>query len=282
VEGQVERPDGTYIWAVVHIVPVRGSEGEILGAINCFHEMIGGHQYEAMNARPDEWVMARDARMAATYERVGVGIVEVDRDGRMLRVNQRLCELMGCSANELLGKTVFDETMPDDAVRDREHFRAQVAGALDRYTVEKRIRHHGGQYFWAEVTSTSVRDGAGRFLYAVRVQHDISARKKAEQDLARRMTEQAALFEFSERLQRVSSRTDIYDSALDAIIRGLECNRASVLLYEGGDTSASLHGGACLKIIAEPLRGIRPGRKTSGILLPSILKMSRLRTSPMS
>jgi PAS domain S-box-containing protein len=234
VEGRVERPDGTDIWAVVHIVPVHSDGGDVVGAINCFHERVGGHSFDTPDARPNEWVMARDARLAATYEHVGVGIVEVDRDGRMLRVNQRLCDLMGCPATELLGKTIFDETMPEDVGPDHERFRAQVAGTLDRYTVEKRIRRNGGEHFWAEVTSSSVRDSAGRFLYAVRVQYDISARKKAEQDLARRMNEQAALFEFSERLQRVSRREDIYDAALDAIIRGLGCSRASVLLYEGG------------------------------------------------
>ncbi|MCW3059205.1 MAG: hypothetical protein JWQ02_1026, partial [Capsulimonas sp.] len=235
VEGRVERPDGSHIWAVVHIVPVRSESGEVVGAINCFHERVGGDRFETLDARPDDWIMARDARLAATYEHVGVGIVEVDRDGRMLRVNQRLCDLMGHPAPELLGKTIFEETLPEDSELDHQNFRSQVAGSLDRYTVEKRIRRNGGGYFWAEVTSSSVRDSAGRFLYAVRVQHDISARKKAEQDLARRMNEQAALFAFSERLQRVSKRGDIYEAALDAIIRGLGCTRASILLYEGGE-----------------------------------------------
>ena len=85
------------------------------------------------------------------------------------------------------------------------------------------------------MTSSSVRDSAGRFLYAVRVQHDISARKQAEQELAKRMAEQTALFAFSERLQRVSEPKEIYDAALDAIIGALGCERASVLLYEGDD-----------------------------------------------
>ena len=166
---------------------------------------------------------------------MGVGIVEVDRDGRMLRVNQQLCDLMGYLSTELLGRTIFDETSPDDADMDRQNFALQVGGDLDRYSIEKRIRRKDGGYFWAEVTSSSVRDSAGRFLYAVRVQHDISARKQAEQELAKRMAEQTALFAFSERLQRVSEPKEIYDAALDAIIGALGCERASVLLYEGDD-----------------------------------------------
>jgi PAS domain S-box-containing protein len=72
----------------------------------------------------------------------------------------------------------------------------------------------------------------GRFLYAVRVQHDITDRKIAEQALARRMDEQAALFEFSERLQHVASVRQVYEVALDAIVRALDCKRASILLFD--------------------------------------------------
>ena len=75
-------------------------------------------------------------------------------------------------------------------------------------------------------------DGAGRFLYAVRVQHDITGRKTAELALARRMDEQAALFEFSERLQYVTSAPQLHEAALDAIARGLCCERAAILLFD--------------------------------------------------
>ena len=119
----------------------------------------------------------------------------------MLRVNQKVCELTGHEAADLLGRCIFDETFPQDVAQDLAQFRRQVAGEIDRYTIEKRLARKDGSYFWAEVTSSSVRDASGNFLYAVRVQHDISARKEAEQALARRSEEQAALFRFSEKLQ---------------------------------------------------------------------------------
>ena len=49
----------------------------------------------------DEWLRAHEGRLAVTYEHVGVGIVEVDQAGRMLRVNQKVCELMGHEAADL-------------------------------------------------------------------------------------------------------------------------------------------------------------------------------------
>ena len=183
----------------------------------------------------DEELGAREARLAATYEHVGVGIVEVDEAGRMLRVNQKVSELMGHEVADLLGRCIFDETSPQDVAQDLAQFRRQVAGEIDRYTIEKRLGRRDGSYFWAEVTSSSVRDASGNFLYAVRVQHDISARKETEQALARRSEEQAALFRFSEKLQYATSLPDVYDAGLDAILAALACRRASILLFDDSD-----------------------------------------------
>ena len=231
VESRVERPDGTNIWAVVYIAPIHDEDGNLAGAINCFHERVA----EALDARPGDWVQSRDARLVATYEHVGAGIVEVDQDGRILRVNQQLCALTGYSAAELLGRTIFQETLPEDVDADQQQFQRQLTGEIDRYSIEKRIYRKTGEHFWAEVASSSVRDAAGKFLYAVRVQHDISNRKLAEEELARRMDEQAALFQFSERIQDITEIREIYDAALDAITRALSCERASILLFDNED-----------------------------------------------
>ena len=199
-------------------------------------ETTGAGRRVAAEPSPQDWLRARDARLAATWEHVGAGIVEIDREGRMLRVNHKICELTGYSTDELLGRTIFQMTLPEDVDADQAQFERQRTGKIDRYTVEKRIACKNGEHLWAEVASSAVRDADGKFLYAVRVQHDITARKHAEQELAQRMAEQAALFELSERLQHVTAVQEVYDVALDAIIRALSCERASILLY--GDSDA--------------------------------------------
>jgi PAS domain S-box-containing protein len=183
----------------------------------------------------DEMLQGRDDTLAVTYDHIGVGIVEVDPAGRVLRANQKISELMGHQAADLIGRSIFDETLPRDVAQDLSQFRRQVAGEIDRYTIEKRLVRRDGSCFWVEVTSSSVRDASGNFLYAVRVQHDVSARKAIEQALARRSEEQAALFRFSERLQYATSLPDVYDVALEAICAALACERASILLYDDSD-----------------------------------------------
>jgi len=177
-----------------------------------------------------------DATFMAVYERAGIGIAEVDAAGTLLRVNTPLCALMGFTREQLQGRSIFDETFTDDRARDREQFRRQIAGEIERYSIEKRIRRVDGGYIWVSITSSSVRDAHGRFLYAVRVQHDIDDRKRAQEQLARRMDELAALYRLSERVQHAASLTELYEPALDAIIRALRCQRASILLLDTSDT----------------------------------------------
>ena len=233
VEGKLERPDGSSISCMVHVEPVENDEGAVVGAITCFHETTPQHESAE---RVAEVVTKQEGLLADAYERVGIGIVEVDAAGTLLRVNPRLCEFMGFAPDELRGRSIFDETFDEDRAVDREQFRRQVAGELDRYTIEKRIRRADGKYFWGSVTSSSVRDAKGRFLYAVRVQHDIDDRKRAQEQLARRMDDLAALYRLSERLQHAASLADLYEPALDAIMRVLRCQRASILLLDASDT----------------------------------------------
>ncbi len=54
----------------------------------------------------------------------------------------------------------------------------------------------------------------------------------AAEALARRVAEQQALYEFTDRMFRATTRHEVYDAALDAIIRALGCSRASILLFD--------------------------------------------------
>jgi PAS domain S-box-containing protein len=192
-----------------------------------------GRPVSALEASPappqlPEW----DRRLAATYENAGIGIAEVDADGRFLRVNAHLTALIDYQAEELVGRSIFEPLLVDSPQSDEAQFRRQVRGEIDRYTIEKCFKRRDGVKVWTSVTSVSVLDREGRFAHAVRVQHDVTAQKSAEEALVRRAEEQAALYEFIEGLQHSTRLADVYAKALAAIVRALGCTRASILLYD--------------------------------------------------
>ncbi|MEI9419183.1 PAS domain S-box protein [Mesorhizobium sp. Cs1321R2N1] len=184
--------------------------------------------------KAEELLREQENRLAVTYQSAGTGIVEADAEGRLLRVNAHLCDLLGYAPEELVGRSIFDQTFSADVESDREQYWRQVAGEIKSYTMEKRFVRKDRSLVWALVTSSSVFDGEGKFRYAVRVQHDISERKAIEATLAQRAEEQAALHQFTEMLQHARTPADVHEPALDAIQRALGCQRASILLLSDG------------------------------------------------
>jgi PAS domain S-box-containing protein len=121
-----------------------------------------------------------EAMFRAMFDVSSVGKIEVDPgSARFLRANAAMRKFVGYSEAELLARTVFDITHPDD--RDREM--CLVAGNLPAFDVEKRYIHKDGNVVWAGTTVNVIRDGAGRPLRNIAVIQDLNARKQAERDL---------------------------------------------------------------------------------------------------
>jgi PAS domain S-box-containing protein len=171
-------------------------------------------------------------RLTATYEHASIGIAEVDATGKFLRVNSHLSGLLGYASGALAGRSIFDPRIAEDPAFDREQLLRQVNGEIDRYTLEQLLRAADGSKVWVEITSSSVRDAEGRFLYAVRVQHAINARKMAEEALARRAAELTAFYQLTETLQHAPDLGSIYSRAFDAIAGTFRCDRAGILLFD--------------------------------------------------
>jgi PAS domain S-box-containing protein len=175
----IEQPNGSRVTVLVNVEPLFDDDGAIAGAVNCLQDVTGLE-------RADQALREQDQRLAATYEHADIGIAEADAQGRHLRVNEPLCTITGYSRDEMLTRTFFDNTLPDDIEPDRSLYRRQIAGEFERYTVEKRYVRRNGSVIWVSVKSSLVRDDAGRFLYGVRVIQDITKRKQAEERLRER------------------------------------------------------------------------------------------------
>ncbi|MDT3232740.1 PAS domain-containing sensor histidine kinase [Pseudomonas sp. rhizo25] len=121
-----------------------------------------------------------DDRLAATYEAATIGIAEAGEDGRLLRVNDALCTMLGRSREQLLAMTFLDYTHPDSVEQDAALYARQVAGELDNYVLRKRAVKLDGQALYLDVHSSSVRAPDGRFRYGVRVIQDVTLAREME------------------------------------------------------------------------------------------------------
>jgi PAS domain S-box-containing protein len=125
-----------------------------------------------------------EATFRAMFNVSSVGKAEVElKSGRFLRVNAAMCKYLGYSEEELLARTVYDITNPDDGDVGRELSQRLDAGESAVFDVEKRYIRKDGKEVWARTTVNVIRDEFGRPLRHTAVIQDLTARKQAEQDL---------------------------------------------------------------------------------------------------
>lgn len=128
-------------------------------------------------------VHAAETLFRATFEQVGVGIALITHGGRMLRVNPRLCEMLGIDAQDLLQKPFGGLTHPDDAKAQAETFARLMSGEIKSYRAERRYVRKDGSTIWFAVTVSLVRDDRNHPDYAIAVFADITERKQSEMKL---------------------------------------------------------------------------------------------------
>ena len=186
------------------IVPLV-SEGHVLGAmsiharerdafddeeIKLVTELAGDLAFgiTALRTRVAREYAERQLRMSEhryreTFNQAAVGITRVDLDGVLTDVNQKFCDMLGYTRQELIGRTGRDITHPEDYGTGA-RLRLAAARGGPRYGVnEKRYLRKDGRAIWVRRTKSIAQDDEGRARYIINIVEDISARKRIEQDL---------------------------------------------------------------------------------------------------
>ncbi|MFB1489174.1 MULTISPECIES: PAS domain S-box protein [unclassified Thiocapsa] len=125
-------------------------------------------------------MLALERRFQATFEQAAVGIAHVAPDGSWLRVNQKVCDIIGYSRDELLTKTFQDITHPDDLNADVAYVGRMLAGDIENYAMEKRYIRKDGSFVWINLTVGLVSKPDGTPDFFVSIIEDIDRRKEAE------------------------------------------------------------------------------------------------------
>jgi two-component system, cell cycle sensor histidine kinase and response regulator CckA len=177
---QLDAPGGHRVGVQVTLFPLRDLEGNVEHIALCFEDVTAELELRSTA----EALEHSEERFRATFEQAAVGIAHVAPDGRWLEVNQRLCDIVGYTREELLAITFQHITYAPDLGADLELVQKLLASESSTYTLEKRYVRKNGEVVWIDLTVSLVRDEAGAPKYFISLVQDISARKKTEQALA--------------------------------------------------------------------------------------------------
>ena len=165
-----------------------------------------------------------EARFASAFEHAPIGMALVQIDGRMLRVNRALCQMLGYSEAALLGMNVMDITHADDLQTTADHARQLIERTLDAWHLEKRLRHADGHWVWALASSSLVWDAEGAPVYVISQVQNITDQKRAAEALRRSEQHFRALIENAQDLVAILDR--------DGTVRYASPSHHRILGYE--------------------------------------------------
>jgi PAS domain S-box-containing protein len=248
------RARGRAVVLDVQVVPVRDEGGTVSHLVAAVVDVTERRTIEAD-------LRDREERLRATFDVVAVGLAHVAPDGRWVRVNDRLCRILGYERDELLAGRFADITHPDDLTVDLALAGQVLEGTRDSYVIEKRYLRRDASVVWAELHVSLVRDPGGRPAYFVAAISDISRRREAESTIRRQLAEIEALFQ----------TTPMGLAVLDTELRFVRVNDR---LAEMNGVPAAAHIGRSVREIvpavadqAEPLlrRVLDTGEPVSGI-----------------
>jgi PAS domain S-box-containing protein len=144
-----------------------------------------------------------EAQYRASFEYASVGKVHSEPfSGRIVRVNRAFAQMLGYEPDELVGRTGFELTWPDDRGNDEGYYQRFLAGEADSYVQEKRYIRKDGTPLWCRASATVARSADTREpIMLVGVIEDIDERLRGR---AAAESAKLALEEVAKDLERVA------------------------------------------------------------------------------
>ncbi len=173
MEARCQRKSGNLIWTSLNLQVQRDRSG-----IGCAVLVYAQDITERRLA--EETFQENEEKFRIAFEHSPLGMSLFRADGTYMAVNPTVCRMFGYTKEELLSSSLAVVTHPDDLERSAEWIRKCVAGVPCEPEFEKRFIHKDGHVMWGVVTSTWLRDAAGKPRMSVAYVRDITFQKQAE------------------------------------------------------------------------------------------------------
>lgn len=169
------KSDGTYAYVNDKAVIIRNNEGVAI-------RMIGAMQDITKEKLLKEELRQSEEQFKGAFEQSSVGIGLVSIDGCWIKVNNRLCEILGYSMEEFKCMTCSEITFADDLAEDSLYRSKLISGELSKFSMEKRYIHKNKSIIWVHLSVSLVRNSKREIVHFIAQIIDITERKRIEEE----------------------------------------------------------------------------------------------------
>jgi PAS domain S-box-containing protein len=161
-------------WLKETVDPILDETGTLVGGVHLTMDITAAKNAEAA-------LQASEERFRAIFDQAAVGVALVEiATGRFLKVNQKFCDILGLTSDEVTATTFKAITHPDDLQTTMDKMQELLDGVVQSFSVEKRYYHKSGSEVWGNLTVSAMQDMDGRSRYHIAVVEDITQRRQAE------------------------------------------------------------------------------------------------------
>lgn len=267
-ETQRMTKDGRVVDVLSSVSPIKNDAGEIIGIASLFQDITALKQTEAARRESEE-------RFHAAFEQAGVGMGLRDIDPhkpRWLRVNQKLCDILGYTSDELLQITTIDLTPPEERDVAIDYNQRLLRGEIKDYSREKRYVRKDGRIIWTNLTMSVVNNPNGRPTHIISVIEDITESKRAQEEIITLNAElEQRVMERTRQLEATNKELETFSYSvshdLRAPLRGID-GFSKLLQKEYGDRLDTKGSDYLLRI--------HRATRRMGELIDDLLQLSRV------
>ena len=176
MEKRYFRKDGTLVWVKLTVGCARSKSGDVDYFISVIEDITQEKQKDDALHRSEE-------RFRAIFENAAVGMAQVAPDGRWLRANRKVCEILGYSEEELKDCDFQSLTHPEDLQEGLDLMEEMLSGERNSMHIEKRYIQKDGSVVWASLSVSCAHNQKGEVEYMISVIDDITEKKQMRQEL---------------------------------------------------------------------------------------------------
>ena len=124
-----------------------------------------------------------EERFQSWFDDAPVACHEIDREGIVMRVNLADCELLGFPSDQMIGRHIWDFVSFEESEKSQELVRQLILGTRSPRPFEREYTRRDGSRIILEVHPKLIRDNGGRVTGIRSFMLDVTARRKAEEEL---------------------------------------------------------------------------------------------------
>ena len=165
----------------------------------------------------------------------------IDSEGHVLSLNKKGAQVLGYKQDELIGKQVLDVFHPDDKNLVKNQLEKCLKDPNNVHNWEFRKIRKDGKMLWVKESARVISEGERNFIFIIC--EDISAQKKAEEDLKEKLFELASKNRYEKIISAVTRSVhssidlnDVFENAVQTIYENIKnADALGILLVEGQD-----------------------------------------------